>query len=213
MRQFRRIRLGAATAAVLALALPAFASAHIPLKIGTDTIALGWATEPTYTGELNAVQLLISDANGDPVTDLGPADLKVVVTAGGQDSDPLAFAPAFDAEEGTGTPGDYRATIIPTIPGDYTFHLTGTLHGQPVDQTATSGENTFDSVVDPSAVQFPTKVPPVSDLATRIDRVESRANSDANTALYAGAGLGTAGIVIGLIALGAALRSRGRVAR
>jgi hypothetical protein len=211
MRITHRFARAAVAGALLALTLPGLAGAHVPLKIGNDTVALGWANEPTYTGELNAVQLLISDANGDPVTDLGATDLNVVVSAGGQDSDPLAFSPEFDTEEGTGTPGDYRAPIIPTIPGDYTFHLTGTLHGQPVDETATSAENTFASVADPSTVQFPAKVPPVSDLATRIDRVDSRATADANTALYVGGGLGAAGIVLGLVGIALALRSHRRV--
>jgi hypothetical protein len=198
--------LGAALA--LGMLLAATALAHVHLEAGSYKIALGWAEEPTYSGELNAVQILVSDANDQPVTDLGPDDLHVTVSAAGQTSDQLAFEPAFDEDEGTGTPGDYRAAIIPTIPGDYTFHLTGSIHGQTVDSTATSSDSTFATVVDPTAIQFPNQLPSAADLATRIDRLDARSSSADTTALIVGGVLGTAGIVIGVIALLVASRAR-----
>ena len=57
------------------------------------------------------------------------------------------------------------------MPGDYTFHLTGKIHGTLVDETATSSDATFDSVVDSSTVDFPTKLPSISDIVTRLDRI------------------------------------------
>jgi hypothetical protein len=212
MRHLRTFLGGAAAATYLLLSLSGLASAHVPIQVGTYEVALGWAEEPTYVGELNAVQILVADADGNPVTDLGPDDLTVVVSAGGQDSAPLSFSPAFDTEEGTGTPGDYRAPLIPTVAGDYTFHLTGTVHGNAVDETATSGEDTFDSPTGETSIQFPNPVPAISDLANRIDRVDSRSSSDASTALYVGSGLGLAGIVLGLAALALAYRNRRRPA-
>ncbi len=208
MRSFRVISISVALSLALSLIVATLTLGHTQITAGTYTVALGWADEPTYVGELNAVEAIVSDQDGSPVDDLGPGDLTVTVTAGGQTSDPLALEPAFDTEEGTGLPGDYRAAIIPTIPGDYTFHLTGAIHGTAVDATATSAPDTFDSPAEPTEVQFPNQVPSGSQLADRIDRVDSRASSDAQTALLVGGGLGGAGIVIGIVALAFAIRTR-----
>ncbi len=123
--------------------------------IGTDTVALGWQHEPAYVNELNAVQVLVTDASGAPVDDLAPGDLSVTVTFGGRTSEPVPLDPTWDEDTGLGTKGEYVGAIIPTEPGDYTFHLTGTIHGQAVDETATSGDSTFDPVTESTAIQFP----------------------------------------------------------
>ena len=36
-------------------------------------------------------------------------------------------------------PGDYRAFFVPSQPGDYTFHITGTIDGTKVDESFTFG--------------------------------------------------------------------------
>ena len=58
--------------------------------------------------------------------------------------------PTFDVDTGFGTPGDYRAWFFPTAPGDYTFHFTGTIGAQKVDESFKSGPTTFSTVEDPS---------------------------------------------------------------
>jgi len=208
MRLTKRLGASLALAAALSLIAAVTALGHVHFQAGTYNIALGWANEPTYAGELNAVQVLVSDGASNPVTDLGPNDLQVIVSVAGQASQPLPFAPAFDAEEGTGTPGDYRAAIIPTLPGDYTFHLTGTVHGQAVDETATSSDSTFASVQGASAIQFPNQVPSGAELATRIQSVDARVASAQSSAMLVGGAIGVVGIVIALIALVVALRAR-----
>lgn len=207
--------------ALMALCLASLATpvaAHIVKNFGPYSVALGWVHEPTYVGQLNAVQVVVKDAKGNPVNDLSADDLKVVVSTAGQQSDPLSLVPTFDPDTGLGIPGDYEAPMIPTAPGDYTFHLTGTIHGRKVDETATSSETTFNSVVDPSAVQFPTKLPAIGDLATRIGRVDARtqnqisaasdAKNSAQNALIAGLAAGGGGVLIGLVALGLAIAAR-----
>ena len=207
--------------AVMAIGLASVATpvaAHIVKQVGPYTVALGWVREPTYVGQLNAVQVVIKDAKGNPVSDLGADDLKVVVSTAGQQSDPMSLAPTFDEDTGLGIPGDYEAPLIPTAPGDYTFHVTGTIHSTKIDETATSSDTTFDSVVDPSAVQFPNKLPAVGDLATRIERVDARvqsqisaandAKSSAQGALVVGIAVGGAGVLIGLVGLALAIMAR-----
>ena len=130
----------------------------------------------------------------------------------------MSLVPTFDPDTGLGIAGDYEAPMFPTAPGDYTFHLTGTIHSTKIDETATSSDTTFDSVVDPSAVQFPSKLPAVGDLATRLERVDARAQSQisaandakssAQGALVVGVALGGAGVLIGLVALAIAMTAR-----
>ena len=60
--------------------------AHVLKDFGPYSVALGWVHEPTYVGQLNAVQVVVKDAPAKPVTDIADGDLTVVVSAGGQDS-------------------------------------------------------------------------------------------------------------------------------
>src|SRR6478735_9175556 len=57
--------------------------------------------------------------------------------------------PAYVEVGGDGTPGDYRAWFIPSQPGPYTFHFTGSVRGTKIDESLTSGPTTFDEVQDP----------------------------------------------------------------
>lgn len=204
----------AAVPAVAALLVLAFAQpvlGHIVVDVGPYHLAIGWVHEPTYVGEENAVEVFVTDTANKTVDDLTPDDLKVVVSTGGQQSDPLALAPSFDPDTGLGRHGDYLAPIIPTSPGDYTFHVTGSIHGTAVDQTATSSDSTFDSAVAPTVIQFPAKLPTLGDIATRFDRQDARAQqaaSDttaardaADRAMTVGVAVGVVGIVLGLAAV------------
>ena len=207
--------------ALFAMGLASLATpvaAHIVKQVGPYSVAIGWVHEPTYVGQLNAVQVVIKDARGNPVSDLSADALKVVASTAGQQSDPMSLAPTFDEDTGLGIPGDYEAPMIPTAPGDYTFHVTGSIHATKIDETATSSDTTFASVVDPSAVQFPSKLPGIGDLATRIERVDARiqsqlaaandAKSSAQAALVVGLAVGGVGVLIGLVAVTLAVLAR-----
>ena len=165
------------SAMLLAMLIVGTAEAHVVKSFGSYSVALGWAHEPTYVGAANAVQVIVKDAKGGPVTDIPDGDLSVVVSVSGQTSSSLSLDNAFDSDTGLGIPGDYEAPIAPTVPGDYTFHLTGTIHGTAVDETATSSDATFNSVVDSSTVDFPTKLPSISDIVTRLDRIDARTSA------------------------------------
>lgn len=197
-----------ATCAVLfSLLVASIATAHVVKQAGPYTLEIGWQHEPTYVGEANGVQVIIHDADDHPITDLAIDDLKVVVSTGDQQTGELTFEPGFDLAEGDGNPGEYNAPIMPTAPGDYTFHLTGAIHGEAVDITVTSSDETFDTVRGTSDIQFPAKLPAVSDLVTRLDRVDARltsaegAQAAADRALLVGGGLGLLGVLVGAAAL------------
>ena len=224
-----RPALAAACAAVLALLSVGIALAHVVKQAGPYALEIGWQREPTYVGEANGVQMIVHDGSGKPITDLTGDDVKVVVSTGGQQSGQLTFAPGFDLVEGSGQMGEYNAPIVPTAPGDYTFHLTGAIHGAPVDITVTSSDQTFDSVRGTSDIEFPTKLPTVTEIVTRLDRIDTRigtaalptqamvdaarasadqAKQAADRALLVGAGIGIVGVLVAVVALIVARRPR-----
>ena len=220
-----RLRVGVAMAtfmsAIATFALTAGpAAAHEVRKVGAYEITIGWEHEPTYTGVENAVQIFIKDAKGNPLDDLGdPPSLKVQVINGSQTSDPLDLKASFDPDTGLGMHGEFDAPIIPTVPGDYTFHLTGSINGQNLDEKFTSSDKTFDPVKDPTDVQFPAKVPSNSQLAQSITREGSRSSTAAKNAKDSADTakiLGIVGIAVGVVlgggALVVALGSRKRLA-
>ena len=167
---------GAAMLLLLSTAGPAFA--HEQRKVGPYQFTVGWQHEPTYTGVENAVQLILKDSKGNPVDDLGdPPSLKVQAINANQTSDPLDLRASFDADTGLGTHGEFDAAIIPTAPGDYTFHLSGTIGSDKIDERFTSSDKTFDTVRDPTPVEFPAKDPSPSQLATNLDRLNPRVES------------------------------------
>ena len=113
-----RVRLGAivASSAVMALFFVPAVTAHVHEDVGPYAAEIGWKVEPAYLGQPNAVQVTIHDAQDKPVTDLGADDIKVVVSTGDQQSQPLSFEPGWDPTEGEGPLGEYDAAVVPTAP-------------------------------------------------------------------------------------------------
>jgi hypothetical protein len=212
---------------LLSLVVSSTVSAHVVKQFGTYSVAMGWLHEPTYVGVENAVQVIVKDGGGNPVNDLAPGDLKVVVSTAGQQTAALPLQPSFDPDTGLGTPGEYTASLIPTEVGDYTLHLTGSIHSTPVDETSTSSDQTFDSVTAGTDVQFPVKEPAIGDVSTLVQRVDGRATSaqsaasaaqqaatnatdDAARALIVGSAVGGLGVLLGLAGLFVGLRASRR---
>lgn len=230
-RRLPRLALTAIAVLATLFVAPGAVLGHTVQHAGSYTLEIGWTHEPTYVADPNGVQVTIADAAEKPVLDLGPDDLHVVVTTAAIPSPDLSFEPAFDLVEMTGPMGEYDAAIVPTAPGDYTFHITGTIHGQKVDITVTSGDETFEAVRETSNLQFPSKLPSVAEVATRLDRIDGRvtalqnatvpsqasvdaalaaataAQAAADRALVVGVAVGGLGVLVGLLGLLAARRA------
>lgn len=201
----------AATLAGLLMVLIAPAGlAHEPRQQGDLEMVVGFGTEPAYAGQPNSVQLILVHG-GKPVVDLG--DTLAVEVSFGDETMELPIEPFFAVGE-FGEPGDYRAWFIPTRPGQYAFHFSGTIDGEEVDETFTSGPNTFSDVSNPADIQFPVQDPTTGELAERIDREVPRLASaieDARVEAVAQANLasdvssartfGVIGLVVGGIGL------------
>ncbi|HEX3300692.1 MAG TPA: hypothetical protein VHW68_11355 [Actinomycetota bacterium] len=195
----RRVLLISALASAFILLIAVPALAHGEYDHGGIAIATGFQTEPAYVGQPNAVELEITKG-GKPVTDVGQGDLKVGVSFGGQ-STALSLQPNFEVGE-WGTPGDYIASFIPTQPGKYTFTVDGTVAGEQIKYSMTSGPSTFSEVEDPAPAMFPpVDAPSTADLNAKLDAASTRTDASISAAQDAADSAKTVAIVAVVAAL------------
>jgi hypothetical protein len=227
MRIFTPRAAVAATLAIASLlALPSVALAHGDTGEGDLQMTIGFAEEPAYTGQPNAAEItLIHD--GKPVTDLRPGDLTVDISYGDASTGPIDLEPWFYFEDGQlefGTPGQYRAPFVPSEPGPYTFTFAGSVDGEKIDETMTSGPETFSEVESLTEAAFPpVEAPTNQELAARLERDAIRADraiaaaeesaaaaedaaSSARTVGLIGVLLGAIGVIAAIAALVTARR-------
>jgi hypothetical protein len=192
-------------------AAPAFA--HETRRVGDYEFVVGFKNEPTFAGDKSGVELFLSDATGDPI--VRGVELEVEVQFG-DESASFPIEPDF-VVGAFGEPGAYGANFFPTRPGQYTFHLTGTVGGQDIDESFTSGPDTFGDVADPKEVSFPAQDPSTGELAARIDQEIPRltaASEDATDSADSAKTLTIVALVAGGLALilAVAALARGRSA-
>jgi hypothetical protein len=175
---------------------PATASTHERQVVGRYRLTIGWGEEPAFTGSRNFVSVAVSDTAGMPVADLS-GSLAVEIAFGDQRLT-LPLRPAWQR------PAEFRAWLVPTRSGTYSFHITGTVKDQKIDATSTCSEKTFDCPADVSEIQFPVRDPSAGQLAERVSRALPRTER----AIEAAAGarrLAIAALVAAVLALVAAI--------
>src|SRR4051812_14122624 len=101
----------------LGLALPAGGAAHVEKRSGPFRVTMGWGEEPAYSGAPNFVEVAVADGAGTPVV-VPPGALDAEVSFG--QAAAVITLPLVPAAER----GKLRATIVPTRPGTYRFHVT-----------------------------------------------------------------------------------------
>jgi hypothetical protein len=190
-----RRRAGAVLVAVIAaLVVPVMlagpAAAHETRKVGDYTFVVGWSTEPAFANIPNGPEVTITKGpKEDPVVEDVELEVEVIF---GDESVTVGLEPAFVVGV-FGDPGNYDADLFPTRPGTYTYHFTGTVEGQEIDEEFTSGPETFSDINDPAEVAFPAADPNNAQLASRLDEEADEA-SGART-------LGLIGLLLGAVAL------------
>jgi hypothetical protein len=151
---------------------------------GAYSISLGWRNEPAYAGLLNGPEVFISIPHGDdhgdsPHDEAFPEDIAVslqVEVTFGPETKMLTLEPAW------GTTGHYIADLIPTMPGDYSFRIFGTIGDVRVDETFTSADGEFSTVEPSSDLMFPSAgavdmaalLQRIADLEARIAELEAK---------------------------------------
>ena len=119
--------------------------AHEHITVGDYELEIGWVEEPPIVGQQNAILVIVSNTSGgeaQPVEDV--SSLVVTISYGGQ-SKTLTLQPL-----GEDTPGQFVAPILPTVPGQYTVTLGGTL-----GNTAVEAEVEPEEVEPADTLQFP----------------------------------------------------------
>jgi hypothetical protein len=196
-----------ATIAAAVLIVPAGAAqAHESREVGDLTLVVGWSNEPTFAGFGNEVQVIVSETRGERPVEDGELEAEVVFGEAGA-STRVTLDPAFS------TPNEYLGYIIPTRAGTYTFNVSGTVGGETIEETFTSGPDTFNDVQNPADAEFPEQDPTRGEIAEALDRLSGRveelgaqepADEGSDPALWIAIGAG----VLALIALVLAARRR-----
>jgi hypothetical protein len=147
------------------------ALAHERREVEGYQLVFGWRAEPALVGVFNGPELFVYELledgeRGEPVS--GLADTLSLEISFGPASRALNLREAF------GDPGHYIADLIPTRPGDYSFHLTGTINDLEMDEVFTSADGEFGSVEPASDIMFPDEtMPTIQDLQAQIDQLRA----------------------------------------
>ena len=148
-----------ACSTLLMLASPLAAEAHEtrPIADGKYQIVVGFMNEPVFAGDKSGLEFWVTetsaatpgagDEEGAPVEGLEETFQAEVIFEDQIMALPLSAA--FDE------PGRYGSVFFPTAPGDYTFRIYGSINGAEIDESFTSGPETFGAVEDPAPLQFP----------------------------------------------------------
>jgi hypothetical protein len=188
------------SAAVLGttLLMPAIASAHEQRDVGNYHFVVGFLNEPPVLDQMNAIDLTVTTKSDQKPVDGVDKTLKAEVVVGGNAASmPVPLAARF------GLPGKYAGYVIPTLAGGYTFHFTGTINGDQVDQKFSSGPTTFGDVVPADSLEFPIKLGDPANTNAQVASAQSAASQ--------GRVFGIVGLVLGAIGValgGAALMTR-----
>jgi hypothetical protein len=180
---------------LLTLAVSGIALAHEVREVGDYTFVVGFIDEPVFAGQKSGLEFSVSAGDEQPVEGLEET-LQAEVTYEGE-TQALPVSPRF------GVPGWYESVFFPTAAGQYTFHIFGEIEGVGVDESFTSGEETFGDVADAASGQFPVVFPPTGDVVR-----DAEAGADAAGTATLALVLGGAGLLVGLVALGLTLARR-----
>jgi hypothetical protein len=176
----KKIFLPACLLALIALILNfQFAFAHESITVGDYEIVYGWVNEPAIVGQLNGVEIFVTNTSaGDeqPLEGHIIHSLNVELSYGGEKK-VLSLEPI-----GEDPTSEFAATIIPTIPGVYTLKFSGRL-----GDTAVDTEAELEPVQQADMVQFPS--------------AESTDSGTADWLVWLSLLLGLLGVGLGAIAL------------
>jgi hypothetical protein len=167
MRRIRDMRRFTSFAAVAGIALgfgllvaPSTVEAHESRTIadGRYQIVVGFMNEPVFAGDKSGLEFWVSEVSaatpaGDGETEGTPVEgleetLQAEVIFGDKTMN-LPLEATWDE------PGGYGSVFFPMAPGDYTFRIFGTIGDSEIDESFTSGPETFSMVADPAPLQFP----------------------------------------------------------
>ncbi len=185
--------LGAVLTTVIGVGI---VSAHEHRDVGEYSMTVGFIGEPVFVGQKSGLEFMIEDHETEEPVEGLEEFLEAEVTFADQTRE-LPLSPRF------GAPGWYQSVFLPTAAGSYTFRIHGTIEGTEIDESFTSGPDTFNEVQDTAGGQFPVVYPGTADLAR-----DAEAGASASTTATLALVLGGAGLLAGLVAIGLGLARR-----
>jgi hypothetical protein len=192
----RSLGIAAVLALFAAALVPGLAVAHEEREVAGYQLVVGFIDEPVFVGQKSGLEFFVS-RDDQPVAGLDET-LQAEVIKDDQRRE-LPLSPRFGEE------GAYQSYFFPTVAGPYTFHLFGSIEGNEIDESFTSSPDGFSEVEEVAAGQFPLELPSTAELAQ-----DARSGASAASQVPIAMGLGAAGLVAGLLALGLALARRSR---
>lgn len=154
---------GALLSGALFLAAPTGVLAHETRDVldGKYHLVVGFMNEPVFAGDKSGLEFWVTEntgvatpgasdeeASGTPVDGLEET-LKAEVIYEDQTLE-LPLHGVWD------DPAGYYSVFFPTASeGDYSFRIYGTINGTDIDETFTSGPETFGPIQDPEPLRFP----------------------------------------------------------
>lgn len=153
-RRLLRVQFGFLVLLSLA-AVPSPVFAHGANEAAGYELTVGFLVEPAYVGQLNGLDLVVSEAGSGNKIDGLAGSLKAEVILG-EERRELALEPQ------AGRAGAYTAPVLPTLPGNYAWRIVGEVKGTPIDVTLEPGPDTFDPVLEAAELDFPPVSQPVS---------------------------------------------------
>ena len=169
----------------IALLIPLAALAHTEVEVGSYIFDYGWVNEPVIVGQPNSLYLFIApkeegehqegetEEHTEGVTG-AEATLEFTVEYG-------SARQSYDLQPVPGQPGLYRADLIPTRRGQYTFHFSGEINGEPVDLRVEPEE-----VEAAGRLAFPEPMLESVDIATQLEAAQAQANTTQAIAIASG---------------------------
>jgi hypothetical protein len=154
------IAAGLIVGSLLAALSPLAADAHETRVVGDGKyqIVVGFKNEPVFAGDKSGLEFWVTEApeatpaadaesEGTPVEGLDET-LQAEVIFEDQTME-LPLSAMWDE------PGGYGSDFFPSEPGTYSFRIYGAIGDTEIDETFTSGPETFGDVQDPAPLQFP----------------------------------------------------------
>lgn len=120
----------------------AFAHDHQTVGEGENQyeLTLGYINEPTYTEQMNGLDLVVHTMDETPVENLEQSLSAAIIAPDGKARRELPLRAVY------GEPGAYTSDFILSEPGAYTFEITGFIGETEVDLSVP-----YDSEVEPAA--------------------------------------------------------------
>ncbi len=114
---------------------------------GAYRVIAGYMVNPAYSGQLNGLDLMVRDADGEPVANLEQAITAVLIAPDGSE---LELTLRAGAE-----PGHYTADFIPTVAGNFMFRISGFIGAEEFEELFDHVAHNEPPVMDAATISLP----------------------------------------------------------